>query len=177
MEDREGRVGDRSDRPSQVAIVSDTHLPAEGPSVPDRFAAEFEAADHVLHAGDFLTPQARFELRVLAGGEMTAVQGNRDPSLPLPEVATYETAGVRFVLTHGDDLGRGDAYRDGLAALAGEYDADVAVGGHTHTLLDATVDGVRVLNPGSATGAPPADRPTLLTVHCEDGSVRVDVRD
>jgi putative phosphoesterase len=104
---------------------------------------------------------------------MTGVQGNRDPQLPLPAVATLDADGVRFVVTHGQDLGRAAAYREGLAALAAEHDADVAVGGHTHTVLDATVDGVRVLNPGSATGAPPAEAATLLTVDCEDGDIAV----
>lgn len=159
---------------TEVAVVADTHLPAAGPGLPDWVADHVEAADHVLHAGDFLTPQAQFRLRVLAGGEMTAVQGNRDPSLPLPDVATYEADGVRFVLTHGDGLGRGATYRAALADLAADHDADVAVGGHTHTLLDATVDGVRVLNPGSATGATPAEAPTMQTVACEDGTVDVE---
>lgn len=157
----------------RVAIVADTHLPAAGPDLPSWVADELRTADHVLHAGDFLTPKAHFRLRVRSGGEMTAVRGNRDPSLPLPEVATYETGGVRFVLTHGDDLGRGAAYRRGLADLAADHDADVAVGGHTHAPLDATVDGVRVLNPGSATGAPPAEVPTLFTVTCADGRFEV----
>lgn len=161
----------------QVAVVSDTHLPAEGPSIPDWVADVLETADHVLHAGDFITAKARFELRVLSSGEMTAVQGNRDPSLPLPAVTTVDAEGVRFVLTHGDDLGRGEAYRQGLVDLAREHDADVAVGGHTHTVLDATVDGVRLLNPGSATGAPPAERPTLMTVDCDDGRYSVVLRD
>lgn len=153
----------------QVVLVSDTHLPAAGPSLPDPVAAHLREADHVIHAGDFLTPRAEFELRVLAGGEMTAVQGNRDPRLSLPEVATVDLGGVRFVVTHGDDIGRGEAYERELTELAKARDADVAVGGHTHHTLDGSRDGVRLLNPGSATGAPPADRPTWVSVDCDGG--------
>jgi putative phosphoesterase len=127
----------------------------------------------VVHAGDFITAEARFRLRVLADGDVTEVRGNRDPRLPLPEVATTSVGGVRFVVTHGDQFGRGESYRRGLADLAAEHDADVAVGGHTHQVLVTTVDGVHVLNPGSATGAPPAEGPTLLTVDCEDGEAAV----
>jgi len=154
----------------RVALVSDTHMPAAGHTVPDWVADALATADHVVHAGDFITAEARFRLRVQAGGDVTEVRGNRDPQFPVPEVATLDAGGVRFVVTHGDAFGRGASYREGLAALAADHDADVAVGGHTHTVLDATVDGVRVLNPGSATGAPPADSATLLTVDSEDGA-------
>lgn len=160
---------------TRVVLIGDTHLPAAG-SVPDWVAAAMEAADHVLHVGDFLTARAHFELRVLAGGDMTAVRGNRDPRLPLPPVDTVEVGGVRFVLTHGHDIGRGEAYERALADLADEYDADVAVGGHTHRPLDVTRDGVRLLNPGSATGAPPAEAPTIQVVDCAGESLAVTTR-
>lgn len=157
----------------QVAIVSDTHIPSRASSFPEWVEATIRESDHVIHAGDFDTQRSHFDQRVLAGGAFTAVSGNMDPSLGLPDVATFDCEGVRFVVTHGDGYGRGDVYRRALSDLANEYDADVAVGGHTHRLTDATVDGVRVLNPGSATGAPPADAPTLITVECNGGSIRV----
>lgn len=153
----------------RVVLLSDTHLPAEGSSVPDWVAGHVRDADHVVHAGDFITPRAEFEIRVLAGGDLTAVRGNRDPQLSLPEVDTLEADGVRFVVTHGDGIGRGEAYERSLAALAEEHGADVAVGGHTHHTLDSRREGVRLLNPGSATGAPPADGPTCISVRCADG--------
>jgi hypothetical protein len=49
------------------------------------------------------------------------------------------------------------------------------VAGHTHELLDREVDGVRVLNPGTATGASPASEATLMRLDVEDGSFSVDV--
>jgi putative phosphoesterase len=134
---------------------------------------ELESADHVIHAGDFDSQRGHFRLRILAEGNLTAVAGNRDPDVGLPEVATVECGGVRFAVTHGDDYGRGESYRRGLLSLADSHDADVAVGGHTHRIVDETVDGVRLLNPGSATGADPATAPTLLSVTCDDGELTV----
>ena len=163
-------------RVTRVAILSDTHLPAAGGAVPDWVAEALDTADHALHAGDFLTAEAHFELRVLASGDMTSVRGNRDPRLPLPTVETVDLGGVRFVLTHGNDIGRGATYEDALVDLAAEHDADVAVAGHTHSLLDTTRDGVRILNPGSATGAPPADAATILLADCEAGDLTVTTR-
>lgn len=159
---------------TSVAIVSDTHLPAA--SLPDWVADALGVADHTIHLGDFLTAPAHFELRVLAGGEMTAVRGNRDPRLSLPAVDTVDVGGVRFVCTHGDDIGRGEAYERALVDLAAAHDATVAVAGHTHRVLDTVRDGVRLLNPGSATGAPPAAAASLLVAHCDDGDVTVACR-
>lgn len=157
----------------QVALVSDTHIPSRADGFPEWVIEAIEASDHLVHAGDFDSPRTHFDQRVLAGGSFTGVAGNMDPTLGLPEVATVECDGVRFVVTHGDGFGRGEPYRRALADLAREYDAAVAVGGHTHRLTDETVDGVRILNPGSATGAAPAEEPTLITVECDNGSFRV----
>lgn len=161
----------------RVVLVSDTHLPATGTTVPEPVAGYLREADHVIHAGDFITPRAEFEIRVLAGGELTAVRGNRDPQLSLPAVATVDVDGVRFVVTHGDDIGRGEAYERGLTELAKDHDADVAVGGHTHHTLVSSRDGIRLLNPGSATGAPPAHGPTCIAVECDGGLVDVTLHD
>ncbi|GAB7012370.1 metallophosphoesterase family protein [Halolamina salina] len=49
----------------------------------------------------------------------------------------------------------------------------VGIGGHTHVVEDTVHEGVRVLNPGSVTGADPAERATMMTVTAEDGEVDV----
>ncbi len=156
-----------------VAVISDTHLPAAGPDLPPDAVDLIESASHVLHAGDVINPASLFELRVLAGGSMTIVEGNRDHALDLPDIATYETEDVRLVLTHGHTFSGGVRYRDQLARLGDEYDADVAIGGHTHEVLDDCVEGVRVLNPGSVTGAAPAMEQTMQTLEFCENEVRV----
>jgi predicted phosphodiesterase len=49
----------------------------------------------------------------------------------------------------------------------------VGIGGHTHVVEDTVHEGVRVLNPGSVTGADPADRATMMTVTVEAGEFDV----
>jgi putative phosphoesterase len=160
----------------EVAIIADTHIPSRARRMPESFRERVREADHVIHAGDFDSESALADCRDLAG-EFTAVAGNMDPHIGLPAVATVELGGVEFVVTHGTGSPRG--YERRVAATARDHaEGDpVAVAGHTHELLDATHDGVRILNPGSATGAPPASRPTMLTATAADGTLDVAVHE
>ena len=158
---------------TRIALLADTHIPSRATEIPDWVWDVCSTADHAIHAGDFDSPEGHFEMGVLVGGSMTAVRGNKDPAFDLPPVATHEAEGVRFVVTHGDGPKWEADYRQHLADLAGEHGAQVAVAGHTHRVLDVELDGVRLLNPGSATGADPAGRPTLMTVDCQDGALDV----
>lgn len=173
----------------QIAICSDTHVPSRAQSIPEAVRELVESADHVIHAGDFDSKGTIADMRDLAQS-LTAVRGNMDPAVGLPEVATVELGGVEFVVTHGTGPTRG--YEDRVASIArehasaevpdGEAGADrakadrggpIAVAGHTHEMLDTTRAGVRLLNPGSATGAPPASRPTMMTATVQDGEIDV----
>ncbi|MFC7070166.1 metallophosphoesterase family protein [Halobaculum lipolyticum] len=49
----------------------------------------------------------------------------------------------------------------------------VAVGGHSHRVVEDSHRGVTVLNPGTVTGADPGPRTTMLTVELTDGDVDV----
>jgi hypothetical protein len=158
----------------ELAIISDTHVPGRASGIPDWVRERVEAADHVIHAGDFETPSVVSEVRSLAGGAFTGVRGNVDGAgVDLPEVATVECGGVEFVVTHGtgDRIG----YEDRVAAAVREHAGPDAVGiaGHTHEHTDEIHDGVRILNPGSATGAKPATETTMLTATVADGDLDV----
>lgn len=156
----------------QIAILSDTHVPSRAARVPDTFRERIRDADHVVHAGDFDSEGAFADVRDLAT-ELTAVAGNTDPPIGLPTVATAEIGGVSFVVTHGAGPKRG--YEDRVANAVRQHGGDEAVGvaGHTHEVLDAERGGVRLLNPGSATGASPASRTTMVTAEAEDGDLDV----
>ncbi len=161
----------------EIAIVSDTHIPSRATRIPPAFRDRIRAADHVLHAGDFDSEGALADFRDLAPAH-TAVAGNMDPRIGLPGAAAVELGGVEFVLTHGTGPTRG--YRDRVAATVREEAATqnpVGVAGHTHEVLDAVVDGVRLLNPGSATGAAPASRTRMLTATVADGDLAVRVHE
>ncbi|MEF8783502.1 MAG: metallophosphoesterase family protein [Haloarculaceae archaeon] len=161
----------------QVAIISDTHIPSRARRIPDPFRERVRSADHVIHAGDFASESALADIRDLAPA-LTAVSGNMDPRIGLPAVATVDLGGVEFVVTHGTGSPRGYEARVAQTAREdAETDAPVAVSGHTHEVLDTTREGVRLLNPGSATGAQPATKPTMMTAVATDGDLDVELHE
>lgn len=166
-----------------VAIVADTHVPDREESIPDRFRERMREADHVIHAGDFTAPEMLAAVRELAAG-LTAVYGNMDrtgdgpETVDLPETDTVTVGGVTFAVTHGTVRSL-EAWNDAVAAAAREVGGDpvVGVGAHTHQVRDVVHDGVRLLNPGSVTGAVPAERATMLTATVADGDLDVTVHE
>lgn len=161
----------------QVVLASDTHVKSRAPELPAWVREALRAADHVVHAGDFDSRPAHEEVRELAA-DLTAVGGNMDRALDLPDVATADLGGVRFVVTHG--TGPDEGYRKRVAeTVADRAAADrptVGVSGHTHQVLDVRVDGYRLLNPGSATGAWPAQEASLMVAEVDGGDLDVEVR-
>ncbi|MFB6168198.1 MAG: metallophosphoesterase family protein [Haloferacaceae archaeon] len=156
-----------------IAILGDTHVPSRARTIPDWVEQQVEAADHVVHTGDFDSRRAYDRVRDLAA-DLTAVRGNTDPThdLDLPTVTTLAAGGVELVVTHGDGQG---SYDDRLVDRTRAHGGDGAVGvaGHTHHPRDDVVDGVRLLNPGSATGANPRDVPTMIEATADDGALDV----
>ena len=158
-----------------VAVISDTHVPSRIDRIPDWVRDRLRAADHVVHAGDFDAATALATVEDTAS-DLTAVSGNADGGLGLPAVATVTLGGVEFVVTHG--TGSPVGYEDRVAETVREHASPgptVGVAGHTHRVLDTVTEGVRLLNPGSATGAPPATQVTMLTATVDDGGLTVTV--
>lgn len=161
-----------------VAVISDSHIPERATAIPEAFRDRVAAAEHVIHAGDFTDPDTLATVRDLAGDDLTAVYGNMDPwNLDLPAVATLEAGGVTFVVTHG--TGDLETYEPRVAEVVREEADETAIGvaGHTHEVLDTEVDGVRILNPGSVTGAAPAERATMLELTVTGGELDIDVHE
>jgi putative phosphoesterase len=159
-----------------VAILSDTHIPSRAQHVPDQFRERIRTADHVLHAGDFDSKGALADLQDLAP-TLTAVGGNMDPRVGLPSVATVDLGEVTVVLTHGTGSKRGWADRVAQTVREEAEEPWVGVAGHTHEVVDTDHGGVRILNPGSATGAAPANRTTMMTAEVADGDLDVTVHE
>jgi len=159
-----------------VAILGDTHIPSRAQRIPEAFRERVRDADHVVHAGDFDSKGAIADMRDLAP-ELTAVSGNMDPRVGLPAVATVELGGVTFVVTHG--TGPPHRWHDRVVDVVRDEPDEprVGVAGHTHEVVDTVHADVRLLNPGSATGAAPADRTTMLTAEVADGKVDVTVHE
>jgi uncharacterized protein len=132
-----------------VAVVSDTHLPRGQRRIPDACLEQLEAADLILHAGDFTSLDVLFELRAYA--PVAAVHGNVDGwdvRNELPERTVVEAGGARIGMVHdaGPAKGRLERMR---AAFPG---ADAVVFGHSHIPLHQRApDGFQIFNPGSPT--------------------------
>ena len=154
---------------TSVLVVSDTHLTL-GARLPAIVLELADRADHVIHAGDFVTVDVYDTLAAL--GSITAVHGNvcdaATASL-LPERAEVELAGVRFGIVHdpGAAAGRHDRLRGWFPGC------DVVVYGHTHMpeLTRTDGGGLLVVNPGSPVQRRRAPWHSVCWLEVEDGAV------
>nr|WP_326494484.1 metallophosphoesterase family protein [Natronomonas gomsonensis] len=87
--------------------------------------------------------------------------------------------GLRPVRRHSRN-GPDDGYRERVLDVVEnnvtETVPTVGVSGHTHRVFDEEVDGYRLLNPGSATGAFPAQEATLMVAEVDGGDCTVELR-
>ena len=155
---------------TRLLLVSDTHIPGRARRLPDALLRAADAADLVIHAGDWVAASVLDDLE--QHGEVLGVFGNNDgPDLRerLPEVARRDIEGVRFAVVHET----GDARRR-EARMDDTYpDADVLVFGHSHIPWDtATPRGLRLLNPGSPTDRRRQPHHTMMTVVVDSGALR-----
>jgi len=141
-----------------IAVISDTHG-----YLSKALIEQLKKADIILHAGDIDTPGTFSTLKKL--GRLIAVRGNMDmnPAFKdLPSEEMVDIQGTRFYIRH--DLSRMDL-------LPEASDVDILISGHTHRTTDETHNGVRYLNPGSASlprmGTPPTMAQITLSEHTD----------
>jgi hypothetical protein len=148
---------------TRVLLMADTHLPKRAKVLPERVWAEVDAADVVVHAGDWVDVALLDALEQRAR-RVVGVYGNNDgPQLRsrLPEVAHVDLDGVRMSVVH--ETG-GAAGREKRCAAAFP-DTDVLVFGHSHIPWDTVAPGgLRLLNPGSPTDRRRQPHCTYMTV-------------
>jgi putative phosphoesterase len=157
---------------TRLLLISDTHIPGRARTLPAAVIAAADAADLIIHAGDWVAASVLDELEQHA--EVLGVYGNNDGSDVrdrLPEVARRDIDSVRFAVIHET----GDKQRRHARADAAFPDADVLVFGHSHIPWDSiSPGGLRLLNPGSPTDRRSQPRCTMMTAVVEDGTL-VDV--
>ncbi|MFS0706441.1 metallophosphoesterase [Cellulomonas sp. 179-A 9B4 NHS] len=151
--------------------MADTHVPARARDLPGALWSAVDAADLVVHAGDWVHVDLLDRLEARAA-RLLACHGNNDgPDLRarLPEVARLVVAGVRLGVVHETGPATGRERR-----VDGRFeDLDVLVFGHSHIPWDSvTPRGVRLLNPGSPTDRRRQPHHTWLTWTTVDGEVR-----
>ena len=147
-----------------ITVLSDTHS-TSGHELTGRARDAVEAADTVVHAGDFTNEDALDAFQSVCD-RLYAVHGNNaTPGVRdrLPPERTFEVGGVRFVVTHGD--GRSTT---ALSLLGRQQAADVVVFGHSHRHAVSHGEDVLLLNPGSHAD-PRGGRPTHAELRPEGG--------
>lgn len=153
---------------TSLVLLSDTHVPKRARDLPPALWSAIDAADLVVHAGDWVDVALLDELEHRSR-RLVAVFGNNDgPQLRarLPEVARAVVEGVRIAVVHET----GVAARREVRMDAAFPDVDVLVFGHSHipwhTVSPA---GLRLINPGSPTDRRRQPVATFMTAVAHGG--------
>ena len=161
---------------TRLLLLSDTHLPLRAKALQEQVWRLVDAADVVVHAGDWVSAALLDALEQRAR-RLVAVAGNNDPPelwQRLGEVARAEIDGVRIAVVHetGSAAGR-EARCDARFGPDSDQPCDVLVFGHSHIPWDTvTPGGVRLLNPGSPTDRRRQPVGTVMTAVAERGALR-----
>jgi putative phosphoesterase len=152
-----------------VVVLSDTHAPRFWKSCPPAVAGYLREADLILHAGDVCTPRVLDELAGFA--PVRVVRGNNDgadvAAWGATDTAEFEIDGVPVAMIHdsGPRAGR-------LRRLRSRFpDAELVIFGHSHIPMDESAEGLRILNPGSATDKRRQPYRSLATLDISDGRI------
>jgi putative phosphoesterase len=148
--------------------MADTHVPQRARDLPAELWAAVDAADVVVHAGDWVGVPMLDALEARAR-RLIACYGNNDgPALRrrLPEIGRAELDGVRLAVIHETGQATGREQR-----CAAQFpDTDVLVFGHSHIPWDTTAaTGLRLLNPGSPTDRRRQPFATYMTAEITGG--------
>lgn len=153
----------------RLVVLADTHVPRRAKDLPPQVWDQVEAADLVIHAGDWVTTDLLDEVEARSA-RLVGVWGNNDgPELRrrLPEVAEVQLEGMRWGVVHET----GARTRREQRMRAAYPDLDVLVFGHSHIPWDTEHEGLRLLNPGSPTDRRREPHCTYLTCTVADGAL------
>ncbi len=148
--------------------MADTHVPKRARDLPAPLWEAVDAADVVVHAGDWVDVGLLDALEARAA-RLIGVYGNNDGSglrARLPEIAHADLDGLRLAVVHETGPAAGRERR--CAERFGGR--DLLVFGHSHIPWDTTAPGgLRLLNPGSPTDRRRQPHATYVTARVADG--------
>ena len=152
----------------RLLLLADTHVPKRARDLPPAVWDAVDAADAVIHAGDWVDVSLLDALSDRAA-HLIGVYGNNDHGVlreRLPLVARETLSGVRIAVVHETGASTGRTER-----MAQLYpDTDLLVFGHSHIPWDTSAStGLRLLNPGSPTDRRAMPACTYLTATVADG--------
>lgn len=129
----------------KIAVFSDTH----GSARVMLGAVKAYSPDAIIHLGD-----GNYDLRKLSREfpdiPVYAVCGNCDYESSAPESMCVDLGGVKAFLTHGHRYAVRYGNLDKLLYAAECSGAKIAMFGHTHRAGFEEIEGILVLNPGTA---------------------------
>ncbi len=128
----------------KILVISDTHGSRKGI---EKLKPLIEENDYVIHLGDGVGDMR--EIMGLYPDKVYLCAGNCDFFSPLPDEGVLEVEYLKILYCHGHKYGvkRG---LDSLLKEAKRRGCDIALYGHTHDSAITEIDGVTLINPGSA---------------------------
>ena len=153
----------------KVLVVSDTH------GIVKPFIKELEKhkdAEMIFHLGDMV--HDALKIKENTDIPMVIVRGNNDyfsENTPWSQIVRIK--GHKILLTHGHM----EKINYGITSLyfkAKESEADLVFYGHTHVYSDEYIDGIRLINPGSAGYDRARQYESYVVMNIEEDSIEIE---
>ena len=134
-----------------IVVIGDTHA-SNIEELPLTMVDAINAADWVIHTGDYTRKKLIENFISLKGDKFKGVYGNTDPMdvrQIVPEKQIIEIHGKRIGITHPASGGASSNTKSKVLTEFKTEKLDIIIFGHTHkALIENIDDGMLLLNPG-----------------------------
>jgi len=156
----------------KLLVLSDSHGSASALKAVLNWAKNYTPPNDTICAAAFLG-DGLSDLKPASDAagffcEWKCVRGNNDYGSNLPDALAFDYAEHRFFICHGHHYGSYNG-NHALLAAARINNADTALFGHSHVPHYKTVDGIRLINPGSIGRPRSRIGATFAVIECPEG--------